>query len=253
MTKRYERDIIESVYFVKKGGMNMGYYRRRRRRRRTGAIVISVLILACLLVSCVAGSNALWVQSLFGADVAVYLSEPTLESHSPESTLSLELRSALEVLLADSAEIPEFKTSAQACRLYRDNLLSSLLREGYSSYVGNRELSDRVAKSYPYLSATHLIPEGDLENAAARYFGASSVSNGDGDFFTYLEKSQCYTTPGQTKPVTVLMEITEILETERTYRVSFTLTDADGNSVSYSALLVKRAEKAPYIKALTKI
>ncbi len=231
----------------------MGYYRRRRRRRRTGVILVSVLLLACLLVSCVAGSNALWVQSLFGADVNVYLSEPTLESHSPESALSLELRMALEVLLADSADIPEFKTAAKACRLYRDNLLATLLRQGYSSYVGNPELSGRVAKSYPYLSASHLIPATDLENAAARYFGASSVANGDGDCFTYLEKSQCYTTPGQTKPITVQMEITEIIETERTYRVSFTLTDSDGANVSYTALLVKRAEKAPYIKALSKI
>jgi hypothetical protein len=230
----------------------MGYYRRRRRRRRTGMIV-SVLLLACLLVSCVAGSNALWVQSLFGADVNVYLSEPTLESHSPESALSLELRNALEVLLADSAEIPEFKTAAKACRLYRDNLLALLLRQGYSSYVGNPELSGRVAKSYPYLSASHLIPASDLENAAARYFGASSVANGDGDCFTYLKKSDCYTTPGQTRAVTVHMEITEILETERTYRVTFTLTDSEGACISYTALLIKRAEKAPYIKALTKI
>ncbi len=230
----------------------MGYYRRRRRRRRTG-VIVSVLLLACLLVSCVAGSNALWVQSLFGADVNVYLSEPTLESHSPESALSLELRDTLEVLLSDSAELPEFKTAAKACRLYRDNLLAVLLRESYSSYVGNPELSGRVAKSYPYLSASHLIPASDLENAAARYFGASSVVNGDGDCFTYLKKSDCYTTPGQTRSVTVQMQITEIIETERSYRVSFTLTDAEGVCVSYTALLIKRAEKAPYIKALAKM
>ncbi len=228
-----------------------GYYARRRRRLRTGTVLLLLLGIAVLLVSCVAGSEGLFLGGLFGKRLSGYRAEATLALHGNEEPLAGELCSALAVLCSDNVHLSEFDTPAKAVELYRDDILNSLLRSNYSAYVGHSVLSDAVLKDYPYLSASVLIPEADFENAAARYLGASTVSNRDGNYFAYLSRSDCYTTPTQGKALAVELTPQQIEETQSTYRVQFSLSDNDGNTAAYSALFLKRSDGTAYLRSLS--
>ena len=230
-----------------------GYYRRRRRRMRAGTVAILIFLLTVLLVSCVAGSNAMWIPSLFGADVSIYRSEPITAELPTSDTRADELVDAVEILASGSVELTEFHTAAKAISIYRDAILNSLARSNYSSYLGNPALSASVQRNYPYHNAALLIPAEDFENAASRYLGAGSVSNKDGECFSYLGKSACYVTPAQAKALTVSLTPLRLVETERTYRLAFSLTDSEQHSASYEALFVKRSDGSAYLKALEKI
>lgn len=227
------------------------HYRRRRRKLRAGTILVLLLAVSLLLVSCVAGSNLLWVRSLFGADIASYRSEPVIATHPSDGDIAQELCDALELLTSGSVYLKEFRTVSQAVRIYRDEILNALVRTNYASYVGDPTLTQTVGKAYPYLTAAVLIPEADFESAVSRYLGASTVSNRSGEHFTYLSKADCYTAPMQAKALSVTIEADAPQETEHTYRMHFTLTDSDGNSAAYSALYIKRTDGPAYLRALS--
>lgn len=227
----------------------MTYYRKRR-RARTGAVLILILALAVVLVSCVAGSNPLWIRGLFGTDIASYRAEPVIASHPLDGELAAELCDAVETLTSSSVHLKEFHTTSGALKLYRGELLNALVRKNYALYVGNTSLSSAVSQNYPFIDAAVMIPESDFENAAARYFGTSDISNKDASYFSYLSKAACYITPVQAQALTVTVTAEEITETQNTYRMIFTLTDDSGATASYEALFHKRAEGSPYLKAL---
>ena len=115
----------------------MGYYRRRRRRTRVGLLVLLIVLLAVLLVSCVAGSNSMWLPGLFGTDVNIYRAEPTERSHDVSESLAAELGESVLMLTSGSVELSEFRSAGQAVKLYRDEILNSLMLQNYSTYVGN--------------------------------------------------------------------------------------------------------------------
>lgn len=233
--------------------MVSGYYRRRRRRMRAGTVAILIFLLAVLLVSCVAGSNAMWLPSLFGADVRIYQAEPIVVELPTDGARAKELTNAVEILVSSSAELTEFRSSKDAIRIYRNEILNALARSNYSAYVGNPTLSASLRQNYPHLNAALAIPAEDFENAASRYFGAGAVTNKDSECFSYLGKSACYVTPAQAKSLTVTLTPESLVETERTFRFAFALTDSDGHSVPYNALFVKRSDGSAYLKALEKV
>ncbi len=230
----------------------MGYYRRRRRRSRIWLSLLLVFLCGVFLVSCAVGSGASWFRSLLGMDVADYRSEAVLASHDVSGDLAGDLCASVEMLTAGSVHLIEFRSSSDAVRIYRDALLNSLMRSNYSAYVGNSSLSASLRSYYPHLNASALIPASDFENAALRYFGASSVSNKNGELFSYLSRSSCYVAPSQARALSVSITPLTLEETEHTYRLAFSLTSPDGDSVSYLAMFVKRPNASAYMKVLEK-
>ena len=83
--------------------------------------------------------------------------------------------------------------------------------------------------------------------------GLSSISNGNGQFFSYLSRAACYTTPSQARALSVRLSVRLLEETESTYRLSFQLEDVEGQSACYRAMFVKRNDGSAYLKALNAV
>ena len=240
------------MYLCKRGvGFIVSYRKRRHHHMRKSTLFLLLFLLTALLVSCTAGNNSVWVRSLLGADVAAYRAEPVKTVLELDGKESRELTETMEWFLSDSVHLKEFRNGKQAVRLYRDALLNGLMRRNYSSYVGNPTLCAAIQQSYPHITASVLIPQGDFESAASHCLGLSSVSNSDGKSFSYLPRAACYIPPQQARPLTVKLTVLSLEETENTYRLSFQLEDIEGQSACYSALFVKRNGASPYLKALT--
>ena len=202
------------------------------------------------MVSCTAGSNAAWIRSLLGTDVVAYRAEAVIATHEADGDVARQLSSTLEYFLSSSVHLREFRSGGEALRLYRDELLNGLLRQNYTSYVGDPSLLEAVSQAYPHITASVFIPEDDLKAAAFHCLGLSSISNGNGQFFSYLSRAACYTTPLQARALSVRLSVRLLEETESTYRLSFQLEDTEGQSACYRALFVKRNDGSAFIKEL---
>ncbi len=229
---------------------SVSYRRRRRRKQSKTAVFLTLLLTAVLLVSCTAGSNAGWFRRLIGADLADYQRESVIASPAADGEIARTLSETVRLLTSGSVNMKEFHSASRAVALYRDEILSSLMSDRYSTYVGNSSLLPTVRESYPRLNASVLIPQADFETAVSRHLGLSSASNRSGALFTYLSKTACYITPLQVKNDTVSISVSSLEETEHTYRLGFTLTDPSGQSASYTALFVKRDDGGAFLRAL---
>ncbi len=229
------------------------YRRRHRRHMQKSTLFLLLFILAALLVSCTAGNNSVWIRSLLGTDVAAYRAEPTTATLDRNGETAEDLTDIMECFLSGTVRLEEFQNGNQALRLYRDELLNDLMRRNYGAYVGNPTLCAAVSQSYPQITASVLIPAGDLESAASHCLGLSSVSNGNGKNVSYLPRAACYIPPQQARALTVRLTVLSLEETENTYRLSFKLEDAEEQSACYLAMFVKRNGDTPYLKALNEI
>ena len=218
--------------------------------RRIGLTILLLLLSSVLLVSCMAGPNALWIRSIFRLDVNDYFSESPLRQLQPDSTTATLLCNIVTIIVSDSIHLTPFSGTGEAVRIYRDAILKDMLRDDYSRYTGNRQAIDAVSRAYPYLSAATLIAKDDFENVVFRYFGGTSVSHKSGDAFSYLSRAGYYTSPLQARECTTEVEILEIYETEHTYRMQFVLTANGETSDVYTAIFVKRDDGSCYWKAL---
>ena len=230
------------------------YYKSRRRRRHNrGKLALLLLFSALFLVSCVAGSNALWLKGFLGIDLAEYRAERVEATLSVDGGVSETLCSTLDLLSVTSPNLSPVKKSGDFIKNYRDELLNHLLQEGYTRYTGDMDAIREAELAYPNLTLSVLIPAEDLEALAMRHFGLQSVSHGDGELFTYLEKIDCYTFSMKSweKSVRVIPESIE--ETYHTYRMVFCLEESGSRSESYQAIFVKRSDGSAYLRALEKI
>ncbi len=223
----------------------------RRRRWRTGTFVLFVLLTALLLVSCVAGSNVLWVKGFMGWDVEEYIAEPTVDKLAIDGKIADDLVGAVKILLSNSVRLQEFRGTREAVEYYRDAILNDMLRNHYTKYTGKRADLDEVAKVAPYLSLSTLISAKDFENTVYRYFGGTDVTHSSGRAFSYLKSVNYYTSPIQASDCDVTVSVTDLEESENTYRMQFTLRDDRSASASYTALFVKRTDGTAYWKSLT--
>lgn len=231
----------------------MTYHYRARRRRRTkrGTLVLLLLLITVFLVSCVAGSNPLWVRGLFGMDFANYREEEALTSHPTDGAVSAELCEMVEILTLGNLSLQPFSSTSQAVKLYRDAILNDMLRDDYVTYGGYAaELSANQTASGLVLST--LIPRADFENAVYRYFGGTTVRHRDGEIFCYLRSEGGYTAPVQARDPDAEVVVESIEETEHTYRMSFRLTRGEEISDSYLAVFVKRESTSCYFYSLEK-
>ncbi len=222
----------------------------KQNMRRIGLTILLLLLSSVLLVSCMAGPNALWIRGIFGLDVNDYFSETPLRQLQPDGAAAALLRNMVTIIVSDSIHLSPFSGTGEAVRIYRDAILNDMLRDDYSRYTGNRQAVDAVERAYPYLSAATLIAKNDFENVVFRYFGGTSVSHKSGDAFSYLSRAGYYTSPMQARECVAEIEILELYETEHTYRMQFILTANGESSDVYTAVFVKRNDGSCYWKAL---
>ena len=222
----------------------------KQNTRRVGLAILLLILCSALLVSCVAGPNALWIRGVFGLDVNDYFSEPALRQLQPDGAAAAMLSNMVAMIVSDSIILTPFSGTGEAVRIYRDAILNDMLRDDYSRYTGNRQALDAVSRSYPYLSASTLIAKSDFENVVFRYFGGTSVSHKAGDAFSYLSRAGYYTSPLQARECVAQVEVLELYETEHTYRMQFILTAGAHSSDVYTAVFVKRDDGSCYWKAL---
>ena len=225
-------------------------FHSKQNTRRIGLTILLLILTSALLVSCMAGPNALWIRGLFGLDVNDYLSEAPLRQLQPDGATAALLSNMVTIVVSDSIQLTPFSGTSEAVRLYRDAILNDMLRDDYSRYTGNREALNIVAKQYPYFSAATLIAKEDFENVVFRFFGGTSVSHKGGDAFSYLARVGYYTSPVQARECCAKVNILELYETEHTYRMQFTLTAGEETSDTYTAVFVKRSDGSCYWKAL---
>ena len=218
--------------------------------RRLGLAILLFVLCSVVLVSCMAGPNALWIRGLFGLDVNDYFSEAPLRQLQPDGTTATLLANTVSIIVSDNIHLTPFSGTSEAVRIYRDAILNDMLRDDYGRYTGNRQAIDNVSRSYPYLSAATLIAKDDFENVVFRYFGGTSVSHKSGDAFSYLSRAGYYTSPVQARECAAEVNILELYETEHTYRMQFTLTANGETSNVYTAVFVKRSDGSCYWKAL---
>lgn len=226
------------------------YRSRRRRRSHRGVLILIAVLVSLFLVSCVAGSNPLWVRSLFGLDVADYEGEKTLQTLPTDGAKAAELCDMVDILTSGGLELKGFGSTSQAVKLYRDAILNDMLRDHYTLYTGGSHSlsSSSTSTGYPVIST--LIPKADFEATVYRYFGGTSVSHGDGRVFRYLEEVDGYTAPIQAWETQVEVCVVSLEETEHTYRMQFTLLREEESSALYRAVFAKRDDGTCYFYSL---
>ena len=222
----------------------------KQHARRLGLTILLLVLSSVLLVSCMAGPNALWIRGLFGLDVNDYFSEAPLRQLQPDGATASLLSNMVGIIVSDSIRLTPFSGTSEAVRIYRDAILNDMLRDDYSRYTGNRQAIEDVSRTNPYLSTATLIAKEDFENVVFRYFGGTSVSHKSGDAFSYLSRAGYYTSPLQARECVAEVTILELYETEHTFRMQFILTANGENSDVYTAVFVKRGDGSCYWKAL---
>ena len=247
-------DIFDTIYVWKMGreesAVMYRYRYKRPRRMRTGSVVLLLLCTALFLVSCVTGSNALWVKGVLGLDLKDYRAESVTGELDLDGERAGELCRIAQMLTSDSLELQPFSKASQAVSLYRDQILGAMLCENYSRYVGNADDIEAVAKSYPNMNLSTLVSASDLENMILRYFGGQSVRHGDGERFVYLSRSGYYTTSVKSAESHVELTPERVEETYHTYRLYFRLQSGGESSRLYVATFVKRDDGSCYLRAL---
>ena len=218
--------------------------------RRLGLTILLLVLCTVLLVSCVAGPNALWIRGLFGLDINDYFSEDPLRQLQPDGATAAMLTNIVTIIVGDSIHLTPFSGTSEAVRIYRDAILNDMLRDDYSRYTGNPQAIEAVSRTNPYLSTATLIAKADFENVVFRYFGGTSVSHKNGSAFSYLSRAGYYTSPLQARECVAEVTILELYETEHTFRMQFILTANGENSDVYTAVFVKRDDGSCYWKAL---
>ncbi|MBQ7335121.1 MAG: hypothetical protein IJW92_01430 [Clostridia bacterium] len=229
--------------------MNRGYFSRRR-RGRIGIFALIIVLTALLLVSCVAGSNVLWVRGVLGLDARDYAAEPAERTLPHDGTVANGLCQMVSMVTGNSVALQSFQGTAQAVAHYRDQILNWMLCENYALYTGNSASIAAVEEAYPNTVSPTLIPAEDFENTVYRYFGGTSVDHNSGNAFAYLERAGFYSMSAQAYQGNVEIQILELEETLHTYRMTFRLFDGENRSEVYTAIFVKRDDGSCYWKAL---
>ena len=220
-------------------------------RKRGVYIIIYILsaVSVCFSFTSCSGGVYQSLMSALGFDMNDYEAEPVIKMVGDDDEAYAEIIKMIGILTLDSVRITPFETPREAASGNRDAILNYMLNTGYAGYSGNSGLLTHASEEYPQYNITTLIPEGDLESTVYRYFGGdSSIQHANSVRYTYLSRVNAYTTMGQPLSVTVTVDITNCVETEHTYRVTFKLTDANGDSAEYSSMIMKRDDETIYMR-----
>ena len=195
-----------------------------------------------------------------GFDTYDYMGEEirrTLPSDGPEA---VKMEDLLSMLITDTDELPTFTYMGDAIREYRDTVLTYMLSTGYLKYSGNTALIAEAEAAYPEFHITQVIPEGEFESVMYEIFGGDvKITHRDGERFQYLSRVGAYVTTLMPEAAAYRPKVTELKETDKTYRVHFRVipaneTGSDGTmSREYFALIIKREDGTHYIKRLQSV
>ncbi len=184
-----------------------------------------------------------------GFDTYDYMSEPITKVHETDGEKAELIIGLLDVIVTDSTSLSMFERMNEAINAYRDTVLLYMLETEYSKYSGNTDLIAKAMKEYPEYTISQIIPVSDFEATMYRYFGGSvKITHKDGARFKYLSKIGAYISPTTTESEQFYAELTELSETEKTYRVKFIVTNGEVKSGEYFALIIKRDDGTLYFK-----
>ena len=189
-----------------------------------------------------------------GFDTYDYMSEKVTVTHDINGECAEMIAGILDVLITDKASLPTFEKMSDAINEYRDAVLLYMLKEGYAKYSGNTELIAKAEAEYPEYTISQVIPVSEFEATMYRYFGGNvKITHRDGDRFKYLPKIGAYISPAVTESAEFTPQITELCETDKTYRVRFRVLSPAPDSIpseEYFALIIKRDDGTLYFKKL---
>ncbi|MBR5446430.1 MAG: hypothetical protein IKV57_09905 [Clostridia bacterium] len=186
-----------------------------------------------------------------GFDTYDYMSETVHTTHAPDSDTAVELSKMIRIL---TPTLTEFDSMREAISAYRDTVLTYMLESEYARYSGNVALIEEAVKAYPEYQVTQIIPASDFESTMYRYFGGTvKISHKDGYRFRYLKKVEAYISPTVPAQNTDKVDILTVAETDKTYQVTFTVTEGDIVSPEYFVLIIKREDGTLYFKELKKV
>jgi len=208
--------------------------------------ILLTAVLTLLLCSC--NMAAQWIDRL-GFDTYDYMSESVHTTHETDSEIARELAEMIRIL---TPALTPFDSMNEAIPAYRDQVLSYMLETEYARYSGNMTLIEKAAKAYPEYQITQIIPASDFEATMYRYFGGSvKITHKDGSRFRYLRKVGAYISAATPRTNNSTVHILSAEETEKTYRVQFTVSAEDILSPTYFVLIIKRTDGTLYFKQLT--
>ena len=210
----------------------------------------AVLCLSMVWALCSCNAVAGIVDRL-GFDTYDYMSETVHTTHAPDSDTAVELSKMIRIL---TPTLTEFDSMREAISAYRDTVLTYMLESEYARYSGNVALIEEAVKAYPEYQVTQIIPASDFESTMYRYFGGTvKISHKDGYRFRYLKKVEAYISPTAPAQNTDKVDILTVAETDKTYQVTFTVTEGDIVSPEYFVLIIKREDGTLYFKELKKV
>ena len=225
-------------------------YHKRPHRVNRGMLALLLVLITVFLVSCVAGSDPMWVRSVFGLNVVHYESEPVLASCATDGAEAAALCDLVDMLTTGSLSLRPFNRPSQAVAHYRDAILNDMLRDHYMQYSGNGNLLGEVAAAYPQQVISMLIPKQDFEETVTRCFGSTSVRHKSGQVFDFLDRVDGYTAPIQAWESQVEIAVERLEQTEHTWRMAFRLCRAEEQSSLYTAVFVRRDDGSCYFYSL---
>lgn len=206
------------------------------------------------VVFCIFVLTSCSLADKLGFDTYDYMGEQVVKTHDINGKCAGMINEMLDVLITDKTVLPTFDKMNEAINEYRDAVLIYMLQEGYAKYSGNTELIEKAAAEYPEYTISQIIPVSEFEATMYRYFGGDvKITHRDGERFKYLPKVGAYISPAVTESAELTPEITELCETEKTYRVRFRVLSPSPDSVEskeYFALIIKRDDGTLYFKKL---
>lgn len=195
-----------------------------------------------------------------GFDTYDYMGEEIRRSLPSDGPEAVKMEDLLSMLITDSDDLPTFTYMGDAIREYRDTVLTYMLSTGYLKYSGNTALIAEAERAYPEFHITQVIPEGEFESVMYEIFGGDvKITHRDGERFQYLSRVGAYVTTLMPEAAAYRPKVTDLKETDKTYRVQFRVipaneTGSDGTmSREYFALVIKREDGTHYIKRLQSV
>lgn len=183
-----------------------------------------------------------------------YLEESALRTVSSDSEEAEKLCEMLRMLTVNSPILPEFDSIGEAMKNCRDSVLYYMLTKNYGKYTGDIERLDSAVEEYPQMQITNLIPAREFEETVYASFGGTrKISNESGRLFVYLDKIAAYTSVTMVDEDPISVDISELTETENTYRMRFHCFAGNVISPEYRAIFIKRDDGTVYFHSVKEL
>lgn len=215
---------------------------------RMGKQVLTAVLCLAMMTSC---STVTELVDKLGFDTYDYMSEEVHTTYDTDSDVAATLADMIQILVPT---LSPFDNMNEAISAYRDTVLTYMLESEYARYSGNMTLIAQATEAYPEYQISEIIPAADFEATMYRYFGGSvKISHKDSSRFRYLSKVQAYIALSSPISDDSQVRITSIGETDKTWRVTFTVVQGQVESDLYFVLIIKRDDGTLYFKSLQKL